>query len=695
MATIGSSNQKTQKKRKFSRHFDRMPRPKLKQGYDDGGFVQDTTAPTGVAPNPVDVPGTNDAPPVIAPNPDNAPGTNGAPTGVTPQDYQAALSRAAADKKELAGIEAAKNTESLRNRAAMPVDLSGGFGQAMASFKGRNAARLELTGGPGVFNISRPALARPALARSSLARLADLYRPLLGRPAPSKPTDLVSQAASLGYQGGINPGYTNVDAASLLENSPRPSLYYSRGTARVLGPRGVDKVDAKLTAGEAVLPVETVEALGRENIEELIRATTGKEPKNSLRRGGRYATGVVDDEQLMRLDAARQAAYATNAGGAATGVNVAPRISRRANTIADREDAAQGAAMQAAILETRPPATRAATTAFMQPAGTPAQRPTQEAPTPPLADTETYAGQTARGIAADASLARVDRAVGKSSGDTASINTRINNFRGNPQAVGDFNNAQSLNRTGIMLERDSSGNLTLRGDPNAKPKIYKGVDGQDTTNWSDTQEYQSAIARNAADKAELAKIEDANQREALMRRVTRPTLGSMQEMVQGRLDRAGARSELARLNQQEQVAQQQAFQRPLQTVQIGKLKQDIAKGAQEASERVRVMNLRQQLMNAKTPEERRRIQSQLYAIQGRQQPRYQIVTEDTFENGMPVKKSYIIEQDEQGNPQARPVVGAQQPGKTSAAMPRVGETRAGYRFLGGNPNDRSNWVPAR
>lgn len=643
MAHIGSSNHTIQKKRKFSRHFDRMPRPKLKQGYHDGGLV-----------------------------PDNTPGTNGAPTGVTPQDYQAALSRAAADKKELAGIEAARNTESLKNRATMPVDLSGGFGQAMASAAGRNAARLELTGGPGVFNISRPALARPA---------------------PSKPTDLVSQAASLGYQGGINPGYTNVDAASLLENSPRPSLYYSRGTARVLGPRGIDKVDAKLTAGEAVLPVETVEALGRENIEELIRATTGKEPKNSLRRGGRYATGVVDDEQLMRLDAARQAAYATNAGGAATGVNVAPRISRRANTIADREDATQGAAMQAAILETRPPATRAATTAFMQSSGTPAQRPTQ-APTPPLVDTETYAGQTARGIAADASLARVDRAVGKSSGDTTSINTRINNFRGNPQAVGDFNNAQSLNRTGIMLERDSSGNLTLRGDPNAKPKIYKGADGQDTTNWNDTQEYQSAIARNAADKSELAKIENTNQREALMRRVTRPTLGSMQEMVQGRLDRAGARSELARLNQQEQVAQQQAFQQPLQTVQIGKLKQDIAKGAQEASERVQVMNLRQQLMNAKTPEERRRIQSQLYAIQGRQQPKYQIVTEDTFENGMPVKKSYIVEQDEQGNPQARPVVGAQQSGKTSAAMPRVGETRAGYRFLGGNPNDRSNWVPA-
>lgn len=61
------------------------------------------------------------------------------------------------------------------------------------------------------------------------------------------------------------------------------------------GPRE-DKVDAKLSDGEAVLPAATVAALGGpEEVAELIQRTNGKEPARGLRSGVHASTGVVGD----------------------------------------------------------------------------------------------------------------------------------------------------------------------------------------------------------------------------------------------------------------------------------------------------------------------------------------------------------------------------------------------------------------
>lgn len=66
---------------------------------------------------------------------------------------------------------------------------------------------------------------------------------------------------------------------------------------RVVGPGGPreDKVDAKLSAGEYVLPAKTVEAMGgAEALDEFVRSTNdGREPATSLRDGGAYANGLV------------------------------------------------------------------------------------------------------------------------------------------------------------------------------------------------------------------------------------------------------------------------------------------------------------------------------------------------------------------------------------------------------------------
>ena len=73
---------------------------------------------------------------------------------------------------------------------------------------------------------------------------------------------------------------------------------FERGTPFVEAPRGVSKdgdhVPAMLEHGEAVLPKETVAAVGTKSIQRLIEETTGRRPKQGLRGGLRAATGAVD-----------------------------------------------------------------------------------------------------------------------------------------------------------------------------------------------------------------------------------------------------------------------------------------------------------------------------------------------------------------------------------------------------------------
>lgn len=74
-------------------------------------------------------------------------------------------------------------------------------------------------------------------------------------------------------------------------------LNMARG-GMVYGPGGPtdDLVPVNLSDGEAVLPAETVQAVGGpEAVEGLIEQTTGRQPAKGLRAGGRYYGGLVDD----------------------------------------------------------------------------------------------------------------------------------------------------------------------------------------------------------------------------------------------------------------------------------------------------------------------------------------------------------------------------------------------------------------
>jgi len=74
----------------------------------------------------------------------------------------------------------------------------------------------------------------------------------------------------------------------------------ARGTACLQGKKGVDKIDAKLTRGEAVLPVKTVKALGARNIAATIKATNdGKNRRSARGKAGSMRMGLCQRARLL------------------------------------------------------------------------------------------------------------------------------------------------------------------------------------------------------------------------------------------------------------------------------------------------------------------------------------------------------------------------------------------------------------
>lgn len=73
-----------------------------------------------------------------------------------------------------------------------------------------------------------------------------------------------------------------------------------KASGMIHGPAGKDKVHGvSLSAGEAVLPQQTVQKMGgAARIASLIRETTGKEPKHTLRSGAKYADGAIDMRKM-------------------------------------------------------------------------------------------------------------------------------------------------------------------------------------------------------------------------------------------------------------------------------------------------------------------------------------------------------------------------------------------------------------
>lgn len=107
-----------------------------------------------------------------------------------------------------------------------------------------------------------------------------------------------------------------------------------RGLGTVKGPKAAgDNIPIKVSAGEAVLPKQTVRALGgSKGVHNLIKGTTGKAPKG-LRAGGHYARGGVPlaeaDDLTSKAGLARPAPVA--------GGNSSPEAAALRNRLASPE----------------------------------------------------------------------------------------------------------------------------------------------------------------------------------------------------------------------------------------------------------------------------------------------------------------------------------------------------------------------
>ena len=122
-------------------------------------------------------------------------------------------------------------------------------------------------------------------------------------PAPAAPVQtLPAPQPTMPVQPVAAPQPTLRGAAEALRGRSAESMGkkygFERGTPFVEAPRGVSKdgdhVPAMLEHGEAVLPKETVAAVGTKSIQRLIEETTGRSPKQGLRGGLRAQAGAVD-----------------------------------------------------------------------------------------------------------------------------------------------------------------------------------------------------------------------------------------------------------------------------------------------------------------------------------------------------------------------------------------------------------------
>jgi hypothetical protein len=96
-----------------------------------------------------------------------------------------------------------------------------------------------------------------------------------------------------------------------------------------------------------------------------------------------------------------------------------------------------------------------------------------------------------------------------------------------------------------------------------------------------------------------------------------------------------------------------------QKAQTELYKQQTETAKQVEADRIKTSDLRQKLSTETDPGKRRQLENQLYAIQGKPQPKYQIVTEKgvAADGITPTQTSHIVTEDTNGNPIATPLVG--------------------------------------
>ncbi|RUR68695.1 hypothetical protein EJP67_16660 [Variovorax guangxiensis] len=470
--------------------------------------------------------------------------------------------------------------------AAPAFDPANGAGRpnALGSLADTNAQIASMRGeaAPGLGVRTAPAVQPP---QAPLGAVRPFGTPAAASPAIAAPAVGVSPAQQFFVGGGQAPtvqlGAASVQPAAPTQVQPteRPA-YRDGGMVRGPGTGTSDSIPAMLSNGEAVLPADTVRALGPSNVQATI-AATHKPAGSGVYRNGRPAFadgGVVTDEELRRR--------ALGAGPASAAAAVAPQMV----TTTVPPPGAPGASQiptgkEVYTVVAQPPAAEPlvdAMTGFG--AVPPAAGPVQD-PNLPLGVTRNGNAYSGNSVAAPATFAT------GSLGGTEDTNTRLARLQASnaavPQGGLTIIDNGGANRNADFNDGAALRTLIARGAPPGRngAQVYAAQIGA----------AQSPLDQRAA-QAALGVRELGDTQRALI-------------AEQG----LGARARLA------DARQQQANQIDQQRLLLDARRDDRAAvaAAAEQGQKARMATLQDQVLNG-TPEQRRSATEAIAAMQGRE-----------------------------------------------------------------------------
>jgi hypothetical protein len=387
------------------------------------------------------------------------------------------------------------------------------------------------------------------------------------------------------------------------------ALNLARGVARLVGPGTTtsDSIPVHLSEGEAVLPANTVKAVGADNVEKLIETTNGK-PKVGIGAGGKFAVGEVPASGAYQAGQKVGGAI----GDVASSVGEAASTATKLSTLPIR---ALGAGIGAAT----DTGTQFARGAFgMSPTGVPANI---EGIAPITPEEHARAAASAAQAKSDAAPAVTTPAVPTVS---AATTPAIGVNRPAP-AVGAAP-TQELPKFGTTgtgyVRNEQTGATQVFTPPPVKP-IAPVV-----TPFKNTAGYDPQLDRIAATNA--------------------ATVANLQS-------EAGLHG--AQTAETQQKAEQQAHALEIQKEMAGP---DI------------------------TPKRKAQLAEILHGLRGAGDIWMPYQAKDAM--GMPTGESLMYNR---ATGETKPIGTPAAPAPN--AVPNTGETRGGYKFKGGNPNDKANW----
>lgn len=584
------------------------------------------------------------------------------PTSLGPVSPSAGDSSAASEPVQVASQAPMLRPSLIRRGVRLPLRLQNGLVPATAEQQRREALRRQIEA-DAEFERQEAAKRAPQPSVSPVAAPpapATVPAPVAPPPAPVAapaavavaPTSAIGQARNnllsrgissmekkYGFRAGFVPVGASAAGGSASAGAPMPTSAGPTDSPFVVAPPGVpkkgDHIPAMLEHDEAVLPGKTVQAIGKENLVRIIKNTNdGKKPKIGARGGGKYDVGLVPDDDPNLYAKALQASPA-NPQIMALHQKEAERL--KFNTAFRSGGATREAARLIGGLPESPAAATTVPAPAVRPPAVVQPAPAVQAPPAPAATPAVVPANTIRNLGFGV--------------------TRTN-------------------APGRTIEYSNIDPATGQARAYAAP--YTAADGTPTSDWFKTQTYAEGVKRAQKDIYDAAALD-------------------IGEAARTRSGAEGERQKQAAIAQVNLgVNGWSALQKRAQEAAAAKQGLDagnvqLATANMSLKQQQRLQSLYDAYDKA-APEQRAGIAEQIRVMTGKEAKQnlhsIDFDTGQMNDRGEPIYKRGLVHVGPDGKVS---MVGPGQSGQATTSAPKVGETRNGYRFKGGNPADKTRW----